>query len=165
MHFYTALDWTCQDWTRADLPFSHCALRRKMESTNTGIFVWVFFFFLNGDVESLLHSALEQKWSLLKCCMRVKAEGHPCWLWERRGQGAAQQQPWASFGSGKQPGTQGMEDWYCEKPQGMGEKQMPGACSARSREELNCSPKWVPRGGGDVNLWFAPTFHSRPGIP
>lgn len=85
MHFYTALDWTCQDWTRGGLPFSHCALGRKMGSTNAGIL------FFNGDVESLLHSALEQKRGLLKCCMGVKGEGHPRWLWERREQGSAWQ--------------------------------------------------------------------------
>lgn len=41
MHFYTALDWTCQDWTRAGLPFSSCALGRKMEVQTLD-----FFFFL-----------------------------------------------------------------------------------------------------------------------
>lgn len=93
MHFYTALDWTCQDWTRADLPFSHCALGRQMGSPNVGIFVFVGFFFFNGDVESLLHSALEQNRGLLKCCMGVGRGGHPHRLWERRG--SDHQQPWA----------------------------------------------------------------------
>lgn len=51
--------------------FSLCSSKENGEHKH-----WNFCF-LNGDVESLLHSALEQKLRLLKCCMGVKAKGHP----------------------------------------------------------------------------------------
>lgn len=47
------------------------------------------FLFFKWRCWKPLHSALEQKLSLLKCCMGVKAEGHPGWLWERRARGCS----------------------------------------------------------------------------
>lgn len=145
MHFYTAQDWTCQDWTRADLPFSHCALRGKMESTNTGIFLFFkwrcwkpFTFCTRAKMKpfEMLHGSQGRRPPTLTVG-EERARGCSAadlgilWLW-------------------KAPRAQGMKDCHCEKPQGMGENQLPGACSAhlqaRSHEEVNCSHSGCPGG-------------------
>lgn len=79
--------------SRLDLPglnkgrpsfFSLCSWKANGEPKRWN-FCFCCFFFFNGDVESLLHSALEQNRGLLKCCMGVGRGGHPHRLWERRG--------------------------------------------------------------------------------
>lgn len=98
MHFYTALDWTCQDWTRADLPFSHSALGRKMGSPALEFLLfqlrcWKPFAFCTGTKPRPFETLHGSQW-----------EGHPQSPRERREQGSYQHSPErVSFGARECP--------------------------------------------------------------
>lgn len=141
MYFYTALDWTCQDWTRADpSPFSLCSWKENGEHKH-----WNFCF-LTGLLKAfyILH------WNKNEAFWKVARESREKATHAGDGRGeinglrgsgpervavAPRELDPSLDQASAQELTLGKEGWlWWEATQGKGENQPPGPSSAHLEE-------------------------------